>query len=170
MSKKPTWYFLKKPMKPHCVPDVLLEKIIASLVARGIKPPIDVKDGITQWSLDIPGPCLANRSEHDMQIPGLIVRVPSTDVELLRDQTAQLQLRHEIGVEYYKLHDGSRCLCLTPKMRDKLLKEFDRILPVATAMASAENARINKAFEEGMKKGVLYQAKPRPTGKSGGDA
>jgi hypothetical protein len=169
----PTWYLLKQArfkMKCHCVPSVLRRGIVQNLLDRGVEPPIESTSRRKVWCLDIPGPCYADRSWHDMFIPGLKVQVPSTDAEILRDQLAKAKLRSEFGIPYYKLHDGNSCLCLLPEMRDQLLAEFDRILPEARAIATVENTRMNKAWEEGAKKGVLFQAHPRPVGKSGGDA
>lgn len=165
--RNPTWCALLKPMMPHCVPRTLKDRLVENLLARGVKPPIQVRGRITRWDLDLPGPCMTDRHIHDLSIPGLRVQVASTDVEFLRERLVELPLRNEIGVPYYKLNDGSRCLCLIPEMRDVLLAEFDRVLPEAHAIASIENARLNEAFAEGMRKGVLFQAHPRPTGKIG---
>lgn len=171
--RTPTWYFVHQAefkMKPHCVPSMLRKGIVESLLTRGIEPPIESTKRIKGWSLDIPGPCMSNRHIHDLHLPGLRVQVPSTDVAVLRGVLANLKQRCEFGIPYFKMHDGSRCLCLTPEMRNQLLVEMDRVLPEAQAIATIENTRLNKAWEEGAKKGVLFQAKPRPVGKIGGNA
>lgn len=171
--RTPTWYFVKQPefkMKCHCVPAVLRDGIVRDLLDRGIDAPIEATKRLKKWCLDIPGPCLVDRHLHDLHLPGLTVQIPSTDVEILRDRLAKLQPRNEFGILYYKLHDGERCLCLLPAMRDQLLAEMNRVLPEANAIATVENTRQNAAWEEGMKKGVLFQARPRPTGPSGGNA
>jgi hypothetical protein len=171
--RSPTWYFVKQAeykMKCHCVPSMLRKGIVQSLLDRGIEPPIESTKRIKKWCFDIPGPCFTDRSWHDLHIPGLTVEVPSTDVEFMRDRLAGLQPRSEFGTPYYKLHDGTRCLCLTPEMRDQLLTELNRVLPEARAIATVENTRMNKAWEAGAKKGVLFQAHPRPVGKVGGNA
>jgi hypothetical protein len=176
--RAPTWHFITEKgfrLKLHCVPKPFLDgvfKYLAKLLNdHGHKDPeIKVRRGAKRAVLDLPGPCMENRNLHDLKIPGLIVQVPSTDVEILRAQLAGLSPRSEFGFPYYKLHGAFCCLCLTPEMRDQLLAEMDRILPEAQAIASAENAKINATWAVGMRQGVLYQAHPRPTGKSGGDA
>jgi hypothetical protein len=148
--------------KSHAIPEPLVDGVLDNLSSRGCRgmnTETIPDDGI---SFDLPGVISVDRNMHDIQITGLKISIPSTDVATFFSMLNSLEERNEIGTKYYKLHGFHRCICLTPELKDELVEALKAVLPEAMAIADVENEEFNKKLcgPEARVKNLLV--KPRP--------
>jgi len=135
------WYFLTDWNwgKGHLVSDTLRGPIIENLKKRGMSPHSEER---SQFAIDLPGMCLADRSWTEVRVGGLTVAAPTAELSTFYGRLDDLGVRKEIGVPYYKLHSWLSCLVLTREQRDQLLHQWVDLLDMADAIASAESAAL----------------------------
>lgn len=162
------WYWVTAKnydCKSHAIPEELVDGVINNMLERGVAGMN--KTSTKAISFDLPGIAYIHRHMHTIQVDGLEIDIPATDVEEILEKAENLSVRNEIGKSYYKLHGFHRCICLTPEQRQELVDALKAILPEANAIASAENEEFNKKLV-GTHKNILV--KPRPVKKPKGKA
>lgn len=143
---------------------------------EGAETPCSLVGPDSAHVLDYPGPCSMNRTLHDVQVGGLNLKIPATDFSTMFKEMKGLSLKNEGGVPHYRFYSMVRCLCLTPELRDELLREMGKQIPAAVEIADWKNRQFNAAlggsvpvvFETEVhdvlktpkKHGVLLRAKP----------
>lgn len=133
------------------IPEPLLPGLTDHLMENEV--PQEVTDDICsligpddEHMLDYPGPCSMNRNLHDVQVGGLNLKIPSTDFSTMFKEVAGLPLVREGGVPHYRFYSMVRCLCLTPELRDELLREMGKQVLAAIEIADWENRQFNAAL------------------------
>jgi hypothetical protein len=131
------------------IPGPLLPGLLKYLVDTEEVPEQTVQKNVflvgagDQHLIDYPGPAFMVRRYHEVNVSGLSLRIPSTDFSGIFRELKDLPLSSEGGVQHYRLYSAIRCLCLTPELRDKMLKEMGKQLPAAIEIADCENREFN---------------------------
>ena len=87
---------------------------------------------------------MMNRHWCEMDLVGLKVIIPATDMDVIHGLWSKEGERLELGAPYYKLKVHQRCLCVTPGQRQDVLDQMAGLMQEAAAIASAENEQFNQ--------------------------
>lgn len=137
------------PVKPHVLPDTLVDKISESLTNRGIGFIKGIRD-LEQHKvhLDLGGSVFTNEPIIEAYVDDLEVTVFAIHHKWFLKELLNGPLRTDAELPYYKLHGKYCCLCITPEQRDILLKEWQDAAEEAEDLARESVERFEKIAEE----------------------
>lgn len=165
------WYILQaEGWKAHAVPENLLHQLESDALARGHN---DIRYYESkQFSIDMPGAILSDRSIENITFEGITFSIPSEDFFVFYEELADGKKRKfDSGEYYYKIHGWLACIVFTPELKEKFLtkmetmmdeveeratKDIERMRESLRKISNKENVEIlNKSFSFPMRHGGL---------------
>jgi hypothetical protein len=140
VDKSGTW-------KPHVLSKAMSFALADDLCKRS--PDTDLVDAEAPPHIlvDVPGMILMNRAIRSVEVDGLTIKVPATDWMYVMSSLSLLRKRFFAdGTEYYKLHQDTYVLVLTPDQRKSLLLAMEAQMKEAVAAGDADNKRFQNAI------------------------